>query len=413
VEQGFFRVVSRAGFLDLLRRFPAVDAQRLPISRAFGRVLAEDVAAPEDLPLADRSCMDGFAVRAADLFGAGEGSPVQLARVADVAVEAFPEFTLAPGQCAWIPTGGCLPAGADAVIMVEFSEALAAGTVEMRKAVAPGENVMRRGEDAKSGEPALRAGTRLRAQEIGLLAALGVTEAAVSARPRAVILSTGDEVRPVEARIGPGQVRDVNSHALSCLIEEAGGEPKARGIVADELDALVAAIKAALAESDLVLLSGGSSVGVRDLTMQALGRFPDSEVLAHGVAMSPGKPTILARVGGKPFLGLPGQIASAQVVMLVLGRPLVRHLCGDRAAFDELLRPMRRAELSRNLASKHGREDYVRVRLESRPGRPPLAVPVLGKSGLLRTLLDCQGLIAVPADLEGLYAGSEVDVWLI
>lgn len=413
MEHGFFRVLSRPGFLELLRRFPAVGSQTVPLTQAFGRVLARDLLAPEDLPLADRSCMDGYAVRAADLFGAGETSPTQLARVAEIAVDACPDFELLPGQCAWIPTGGCLPRGADAVLMVEFSQELSPGIVEMRKAVAPGEYVMQRGEDARAGEPALPAGTRLRAQEIGLLAALGVAGVEVFARPRVALISTGDEVLPVEAQVRPGQIRDVNAHALSCLVQEFGGEPVACGIVKDELALLVRAIQAAQASCDLVLLSGGSSVGVRDLTMQALAHLPDSEVLAHGVAMSPGKPTILARLGQKPFLGLPGQIASAQVVMLVLGRPLVRHLAGDGTAFDEALRPLRRAELSRNVASKHGREDFVRVRIEARGGLLPLAVPVLGKSGLLRTLLDCQGLVVIPADLEGLYAGTEVDVWLI
>lgn len=228
MEHGFFRVLSRPGFLELLRRFPAVGSQTVPLAQAFGRVLARDIPAPEDLPLADRSCMDGYAVRAADLFGASETGPTQLACVAEIAVDACPDFELLPGQCAWIPTGGCLPRGADAVLMVEFSQDLGAGIVEMRKAVAPGEYVMQRGEDARAGEPALPAGTRLRAQEIGLLAALGVA-----------LISTGDEVLPVEAQVRPGQIRDVNAHALSCLVQEFGGEPVACGIVKDELALLV------------------------------------------------------------------------------------------------------------------------------------------------------------------------------
>jgi len=227
------------------------------------------------------------------------------------------------------------------------------------------------------------------------------------------VLSTGNEVVPVSARPKPGQVRDVNSLALACLAQEAGAEARTRGILPDRLETLRTALLESLDASDCVLLSGGSSVGVRDLTVAALETLPEAAVLAHGVALSPGKPTILARVGGKPVIGLPGQVASAQVVMLVLVQPFLRHLMGDARAFDRSRRVLRPAELARNLASKPGREDYVRVRLEEREGRPPLAHPLPGKSGLLKTLLQAQGLVAVPADREGLYAGAAVDVWLL
>jgi molybdopterin molybdotransferase len=200
---------------------------------------------------------------------------------------------------------------------------------------------------------------------------------------------------------------------VACLAEEAGGEAILCGIVGDDLERLVRALRGALEQSDVVFLSGGSSKGTRDHTIAALEQIPGTEILAHGVRISPGKPTILARAAGKAVVGLPGQVGSAQVVMTVLGQPFLRHLAGDLEAFAERLRPLRRASLARNLESRQGREDFVRVRLEPADGDLPLARPVLGKSGLLRTLLQSDGLLVIPADVEGFREGEDVDVWLL
>lgn len=412
MNQAFLKTLSRPEFQALLQDFPPTDSETVPFHRARGRVLAGELVATEDLPAGARSGMDGYALQAADLFGAGEGSPAYLECVARIPVNEYPTFSLQPGECAWIPTGGFLPEGADAVVMVEYTQEIGAGTVEVRASVAPGENVMERGEDAAAGQPALAAGSRLRTQEVGLLAALGVAEVRVHRRPRVGILSTGDELVPVSQKPSPGQIRDVNTYTTACLAEEAGGEPVTYGIVGDDLERLRAVLAEALAECDVVFLSGGSSKGTRDHTVAALESLPGTEILAHGVRLSPGKPTILGRVGGKAVLGLPGQVGSAQVVMTVLGQPFIRHLAGDRQAFDELRRPYRRARLARNLQSRQGREDYVRVHLEPAAGLPA-AQPVLGKSGLLRTLLQSQGLLVIPADAEGFREGEEVDVWLL
>lgn len=211
----------------------------------------------------------------------------------------------------------------------------------------------------------------------------------------------------------PGKVRDVNSHTIAAQVKQAGGIPNRYGIIKDDLTSLTTALQTAINENDLVLLSGGSSIGVRDLTVEALQSIPDSEILAHGVALSPGKPTILGKSDDKPVLGLPGQVTSALVVMHVLILPLIRHLQGDKNAFETTRRPMRTAILSRNVPSKPGREDYIRIKLEERENNPPLAHPVLGKSGLLRTIVQAHGLTAIPAASEGLYADQQVDVWLI
>lgn len=412
MKQDFFSLLTPAQFTALLKNFAPTPAEDAPLDALHGRTLAQDLTTPEDLPATDRSGMDGFAVRAEDTFGAGEGNPGYLDLAGSAAIDAVPDAPLAPGTCLAVTTGGSLPPGANAVLMKEFSADLGAGVIEVRKSLAPGENVMLHGEDGTRGSRLLAAGTRLRAQEVGLLAAFGVDRAQVHIRPCAGILSTGDELVPANAAPRPGQIRDVNTHALACLAREAGAEARAYGIIPDQREALAAAVTKAAAECDAILVSGGSSVGVRDLTVEVLTGL-GAEILAHGVGISPGKPTILANLHGKPVLGLPGQITSAQVVMLVFGQPLLRHLAGQERAFDPALRPRRRAVLARNLASKPGREDYVRVSLEEREGALPLAHPRTGKSGLIRTMVEADGLITISARREGLTAGSDVEVWLI
>lgn len=417
---GFLNVVGRAEFCALLASFAPLGAEAVPLASALGRVLAAELPAPEDLPQTARASMDGYALAAKSVFGASEGNPAYADCVADLRIDWSAAegqggaFRLESGQCARIPTGGTLPEGADAVVMVEHTDLLAgkkhASVVEIRKTVAPGENVMLRGEDVRRGEAALPAGRILRAQDVGLLAALGQTTVSVGRRPRVGILSTGDELVPVDETPKPGQIRDVNTQAIACLVAEAGGSPVALGIIPDDLPRLTQALALALADCDVVLLSGGSSIGARDHSVAAMLAQPGAEILAHGVAMSPGKPTILARAGAKAIIGLPGQVTSAQVVQTVLVTPFLRHLSGRTEALSASPPPFV-AELARNIAGRPGREDFVRVRLEARPGLPPLAHPVLGKSGLLKTLLAADGLIAVPAEAEGLYKGALAPVW--
>lgn len=413
MSHGFFTIISRTEFETLLREFAPLDSEPVDLAEAAGRVLAADLTASHDWPLMDRSCMDGFAVNARDIFGSSETNPGYLECTATLPIDSLPEITLMPGECARIATGGVLPDGADSVIMVEHTQEMDDTTIEMRKSVAPGENVMQRGEDAKSGSPVLTSGTVIRPQEIGLAAALGFDRVEAVRQPRVGILSTGDELIPVNETPKPGQVRDVNSHSIAALVEQGGGIATRYGIIKDDLDSLSAALAKAIAENDLVLLSGGSSIGVRDLTVAAIESMDEATLLAHGVAISPGKPTILGKVGDTPVLGLPGQVTSALVVMHVLILPLIRHLQGDDTGFDAASRPMRKAVLARNVPSKPGREDYIRIRLEERDGEPPLAHPVLGKSGLLRTMVLADGLSPIPAESEGVYEGGLVDVWIV
>ena len=316
------------------------------------------------------------------------------------------------GETLRVATGAMLPPGADAVVMVEYTAEHPDLTLEVRRAVAPGENVLAPGEDVARGEALFPAGRRLRPQEIGLMAALGITRLAAYKKPRVAVISSGDEIVPLDAKPRPGQVRDSNAYLAAAQVAQWGGLPLMRGIIPDDFNALRKTLAAALDAADLILISGGSSVGVRDLTLTAIQDLPGAEVLVHGVALRPGKPTILAALGQtppKPLMGLPGHPASAAVVMEVLGRPLLLRLAGlnDPSPWGRTIT----AVLSRNLAGASGREDFVRVRLR-REETSLWADPVLGPSGLLSPLVKSDGLVMIPLGVEGLFKGEEVAVQL-
>jgi len=404
----FFQVLDIDAVLALKEQFECVGHAKIDLNEARGRVLAEDVAAPADIPGFNRATMDGYAVRAASTFGASEGSPAYLEVVGSVTMGELPGFSVNRGQAARIATGGMLPDGADSVVMVEHTDSLDTHTIEVYRSLAPGQNMVSKDEDAAKGQLLLSKGCRLRPQEIGLLSAVGCCRVAVYNRPRVGIVSTGDEVVPCEATPAPGQIRDINTHTLAALIREAGAEPVTYGIVGDRYEALYAAFQRALKENDMVLVSGGSSVGMRDLTLDALESLDQSRVLFHGVSIRPGKPTMLARCGGKAIWGLPGHVTSAMVVFMVLVNPLLVHIGGQRPR----IRPPVKACLSRNLASVQGRVDFVRVRLDDRDGRL-WAEPILGQSGLIRTMVAADGLVAIDVNSEGLDQGTMVDVTLI
>jgi len=373
-------------------------------------VAAGDLAAPEEVPAFHRASMDGFAVRAGDCFGATPGLPQYLEIRGEVPMGEAPEGEVGPGEAWRIATGGMLPRGADAVVMVEYTNEMPDGTLEVRRPVAPGENVLHPGEDVKAGEVLFPAGTRLRPQDLGLLAALGVARVWVHRRPRVAVFSSGDEIVPIIQKPAVGRVRDANAYLIADQVREGGGIPVLKGIVPDDYAALKAVLAESLLEADLILISGGSSVGARDLTLKAMQDLSQAEILVHGVAIRPGKPTILADIGGKPLLGLPGHPASAAVVMQVLGRPLLQRLAGmaeERPPWGGTVQ----ARLSRNLAGATGREDFVRVRL--RPDQEVLwADPVLGPSGLLSPLVKSEGLVVIPLGVEGLFREEAVIVQL-
>jgi molybdopterin molybdotransferase len=404
-----FTVVPPADALRvLLEHLPAsVRTETILTANALDRVLAERLIAPSALPAFPRSTVDGYAVRAADTFGATESLPAYLLVVGEAPMGRAPKVAVGPAQAAVVYTGGMIPAGADAVVMIERTQRLDAANIEVLRAVAPGENVIGVGEDVKERESLLGPGHLLRPQDIGGLLALGITQVEVAARPRVAIVSTGDEVVPPEVTPAPGQVRDVNTYTVAGLVERAGGIPLPQGIVRDDFDVLLSTSKAGLDAADALVISAGSSVSIRDLTADVVNQLGKPGVLVHGVSVKPGKPTILGVCDGKPAFGLPGNPVSAMVVAGLFLVPVLWRMQGTTQSPDRHVK----AQLAHNIASVPGREDYVQVKLIEREGRL-WADPVFGKSNLIYTLVKADGMLRVPLDSNGLHEGEWVEVQL-
>jgi molybdopterin molybdotransferase len=375
---------------------------------ALDRVLAEKLTAPSSLPSFPRSTMDGYAVRAKDTFGATESLPAYLTVIGEVPMGRGFEMEVGPAQAVTIYTGGMIPPGADAVVMIERTQMLDASSIEVLRAVAPGENIINIGEDVKDGEPLFDTGHILRPQDLGGLMALGITHIMVAARPRVAIVSTGDEVIPPELTPGPGQIRDINTYSIAGLVVRSGGIPCCKGIVGDNYESLLSTAHVALESAEMLVISAGSSVSTRDLTADVINNLGKPGVVIHGVAVRPGKPTVLGVCGGKPVIGLPGNPVSAMVVAGLFLVPTLRRMQGI------VNPPARRrvtARLDHNISSVPGREDYVQVRLVERDGQF-WAEPVFGKSNLIYTLIKAEGMVCVPLDSNGLHKGEMVEVEL-
>ena len=408
-----FTVVSTDEAFERLRAHLAwtVRPAEVPLGLALGRTLARDVIAGEPLPPFARSAMDGYAVRARDTLGASESSPVYLRLAGEAEMGSIPAFSVAPGTCARIHTGAALPAGADAVVMVEETNLVGAAEVEVSASVAPGEDVIQLGEDVVAGERALEAGRRLRPVDIGALAALGVVDVRVAQMPRVAVLSTGDELVAPGERTRPGEIRDVNGPMLCAMLERAGAAARHHGIVPDDEERLVEAARAALDASDALVVTAGSSVSARDVTARALACLGSPGILLHGIAVKPGKPTIVACCDGKPVFGLPGNPVSAAVVAWRLLLPTVRLLLGETVPHGGLAPAPRTARLTQNVPSRSGREDFVAVRLVQADDGEVLAEPAFAKSNLVFSLSRTDGLVRVPRDSGGLRAGERAEVF--
>lgn len=386
---------------------PAVES--VAARAALGRVTAEAVTSPEILPAFRRSSVDGYAVRAADTFGASDTLPAYLRLVGEVPMGQRAAVDVGPAEAALIHTGGMLPDGADAVVMVEHTQPVDANEIEVLRPVAVGENVIQVGEDVTSGDVILPAGHRVQPQDVGALLALGLAhDVPVVRRPRVSLFSTGDELVPPDTRdLQIGQIRDINSSTIWALCERAGAEARIHGIVRDQPEALYAALSEALPDADMLVVTAGSSVSVRDMTATTINRLGEPGVLVHGVAARPGKPTILAVVEGKPVIGLPGNPVSALVMFTLFGIPAITRLLG--ASMPRQARIV--ARLAMNVPSVAGREDYVPVRLVDRDDAV-WAEPVFGKSNLIFTLVGADGLLKVPLNAGGLYEGATGEVVL-
>ncbi|NDJ52955.1 MAG: molybdopterin molybdotransferase MoeA [Chloroflexi bacterium] len=393
----------------LLSRIPAIsDVERLPAGQAMGRVLAADVISPQDLPTFRRSTVDGYAVQAADTFGASDSLPAYLQVVGEIPMGQAAQIDIGKGQTAEVHTGGMLPDSADAVVMIENTQPAGEHEIEVRRAAAPKENVIDVGEDISSGTPILRQGHILREQDIGGLLALGIVEVDVVRKPRLAVFSTGDEIIDPAQSPQIGQIRDINSTTVAALAAKAGAQADRLGILPDDFDTIYERVKAAYDEGyDMLVLSAGSSVSVRDVTAQVFDQLGEPGVLVHGIATKPGKPTIMGLAGRVPLMGLPGNPVSAFVQFVMNGQPILYTLQGT-------LPPRRlrtQARLSVNLASVAGREDYVPARLSDDPAGL-IAEPIFFKSNLIFKLVEAEGLIRVPLNKTGLEAGDWAEVIL-
>lgn len=392
--------------LDSLSEVP-ISAELLMIDNCYGRIIASDIVSSEDLPPFSRSTVDGFAVNSGDTFGAKENAPAYLMMNQEVFMGAAPAFVLRKGEAARIPTGGMLPSGSDAVVMLEHAQIASSDMIEVLRSVAPSENVITKGEDITKGEKVLAKGRKLRAQDIGALAGIGITEVMVYGKPVVAIISTGDEIVPPTQPLGLGQIRDINSYTLSGLISEHGGIPMKKGIFIDAYEAIAEAVEDALQDSDIVLISGGTSAGTKDMTSMIINDIGRPGVLFHGVSLKPGKPMIGGIINGKPILGLPGHPAAIVVCFDLFIRPLIEKIGGLDT--DNYFLKTVKAKMIKNIASAAGREDHIRVHIEDRGGEY-VATPVLGKSGLITTLVRADGMVTIPYNKLGLDSGEEVTV---
>lgn len=380
-------------------------AEAVPLTEALGRVNAFPIRAPHALPSFPRSTVDGYALHARDSFGANESLPAYLKLIGEVPMGSAPPFILGKGECALIHTGGMLPEGADAVIMLEYTQPVSAKEIEVLRSTADGENVLKVGEDVLPGMEVIPAGVKLRPAEIGGLAALGILEIQVARKPRVAILSTGDEVVDPNQPIQPGQVRDINSSTLSALVRLNGGEPISHPILPDRAAALSSAAKATLNDVDMLIFTAGSSASTRDLTADVINGLGTPGVLVHGVNIRPGKPTILAVCNGKVVIGLPGNPVSALVIARLFVVPVIHRLLG----LAPVIQPVIQAALSINVPSQAGREDWIPVRL-MRTTDGLRAEPIFSKSNLIFSLARADGLLRITPDATGLEAGSKVEI---
>ena len=372
------------------------------LGQAMGRTLSRDIAATEHVPDFNRSTVDGYAVRARDTFGCTDAIPAILPVQGEVFMGQGAAFSLNPEECVAVPTGGAVPEGADSVVMVEYTEDYGDGTVGITKSTAPGQNMIFRGDDVYPGKVVLQEGRVLSSQDIGALAAIGRVQVPVRKKLTVGVISTGDELVPPEEMPKAGQVRDVNSPMLEAMLTVFGVNVINYGIVIDNEALLSEKVHKAVSECDAVLLSGGSSVGVKDAACRIIESM--GELLLHGIAIKPGKPTILGKAGCKPLVGLPGHPVAAYFITKLFVLPLLARLMGKKQESYTTS-----AKVTESIGANHGRAQYQCCRLERRDGQL-YATPIRGKSGLITTLAGADGYFCIDRDCEGLPRGAEIQV---
>jgi molybdopterin molybdotransferase len=381
-------------------------AEKVPLSKALGRVLYSDIISRENVPGFRRSSVDGYAIKAKESAGASEAMPAMFELKGEVRMGEEAKLNLDfPGSCVYVPTGGMLPDGADSVVMIEYSDKLDENTILINTSSYPGENLVEEDEDVAVNELVIKKGTKLRPYEIGVLASLGFMGVEVCKALKCGIVSTGDEVVDPNTTPSLGQVRDINTYLLSSLVEESGAEPVIYGVFNDNFEELKAAITKAFEECDMVLISGGSSVGKKDQTFEAIRALRNSQLLVHGIAVKPGKPTLIGKAEGKIIFGLPGHPLACAVIFKVI----VQHYINKVYSQEKTDYPIE-CVFPINYHSAKGREEFLPVRLER--GEDGLtALPVLSKSGMISAFSKAYGYIRIDKNLEGIREGEKVSVY--
>ena len=379
--------------------------EKVNIMQSASRICFEDIKAECNIPEFKRSTVDGFAVCSRDVHGASDAIPSMLDLKGEILMGKVPPTDIAWGECLYIPTGGMLPKGADSVVMVEYSHKLDDSTIMIYSPVAIGDNVIQAGEDISAQDIVIKKGAKLRPYEIGVLASIGISEVTVYKTPRVAIISTGDEVVPCDVKPNLGEVRDINTYLLWSLLLEDGIQPVSYGIIRDDYERLKATVDKAFEECDLVLISGGSSVGKKDQTLKVISAYEDGEVLVHGIAVKPGKPTIIGKHKEKIIFGLPGHPLACSIVYKILVKNYIYNLMSYT---DEDYGTS--AIMSINYHKAKGREEYLPVEIEKTHSKL-IAKPVFGKSGIITAFSKAWGYVKIEKNVEGLKEGQIVEVY--
>ena len=395
----------------LLDKIPqrSLPCEKIVIEEAYNRITYENIYAPENLPGFKRSTVDGFTVRSQDTFGAKETNPVYLTVKGEIPMGETPFFSINPGEAASIGTGGMLPDGADAVVMIEHVNLVSPDLIEILKPVAPGDNVIFEDEDIKKGELLIPAGKKLKPQDIGALAGLGIIDVKVVRKPVVAIILTGDEIVPHHEKAPPGKIRDINSFTLAGLINNTGGIPLKMGIVKDKYENIKKLAEKAYNLADIILITGGTSAGIKDMTSQIINELGKPGIIFHGVLIKPGKPIIAGICNNKPVFGLPGHPVAVYICFELFVKPVMEKLMG---VSEKTLKKRIKVKLSKSIHSNAGRTDFIRVFLEERNGEL-FANPLLSKSGLITTLVKADAILCIPEKLLGYEKDDIVEVKIL
>ncbi|SHH16992.1 molybdopterin molybdotransferase MoeA [Tepidibacter thalassicus] len=406
----FFNVVSVDEVKKILKENfnnLCIGLEEVSILDCLDRILGEDIISDINVPEFSRSTVDGYAIKSSDSHGCSDSLPSFLNLIGEVNMGESADIKIKSGQAIYVPTGGMIPDGADSVVMIEHVEKLDDTTIAIHRPLSYGENIVYKGDDIKKGEIILKKGKKITPQDIGVLASLGVKTVNVYKKIKFYIISTGDEIIDLDEKLKLGKIRDINGYALYSLIKKLGGEIVNRVIVKDDYKLLREEVDKALNISNIVLISGGSSVGTRDFTYDVINSFDGKGVLVHGVSIKPGKPTLIGEGKGKVIFGLPGHPVSSIIVFKTFVEYLVKEITGMKDGINKT-----KAIMYCNVHSSPGKETYQMVNLNEIDGKL-YAVPNFGKSGLITLLSKSCGYVIIKSEEEGLYKGQEVDVYFI